>query len=169
MRTLSHALEHLATGMGASFSSSSIKLDTILADEKYLIILLSSYCWYKLAFILCHQSKFSIYHSQDKHFSSASSVPAHCSQNSKPLLAVRPVSLSLRDTYVQKDLAVWNTPSAFCMAAAFYPFVFSCFLLPPLSFHCNTSAVPHHGLYLLLSQPGVRRSFHPIFYCLHFY
>lgn len=68
MLTLSHALEQLATDLGRSFSSSFIKLGAILVDEKYLIILLSSYCWYKLAFILCRQSKFSIYHSQDKHF-----------------------------------------------------------------------------------------------------
>lgn len=38
------------------------------ADENCLIILLSSCHWSKQTFILCHQSKSWIYHSQDKHF-----------------------------------------------------------------------------------------------------
>lgn len=98
-----------------------------------------------------------------------SSVPANCSpQNSKPLLDVRPVLLSLRHLCA-KGLPCLKYTLSICMAAAFHSFVFSCILLPPLSFHCDTSAVPHYGLSLLLSQPGLCQSHHPVFYYLYFY
>lgn len=102
-------------------------------------------------------------------FSPISSEPAHCfPQNPKPLLEVRPVLLSLR-CLCAKGLSCLKYTLSICMAAAFHPFVSSCILLPPLSFHCDTSAAPHYGLSLLLSQPGVCQSRHPAFYYLYFY
>lgn len=99
--------------------------------------------------------------------SSISSVPANCSQNSKPLLDVRSVLLSLRDLCA-KGLSCLKYILSICMAAAFHSFVFSCILLSPLSFHWDSSAVPHYGLSLLLSQPALCQSHHPAFYYLYF-
>lgn len=102
-------------------------------------------------------------------FCSISPVPDPCfPQNSKPLLDVRPVLLSLR-CLCAKGLPCLKFTLSICMAAAFHPFVFSCTLLPSLSFHCDTSAVLHYGSSLWLSQPGVCQSYHPAFYYLYFH
>lgn len=78
-------------------------------------------------------------------FSSISSVADSCfPQNSKPFLDVRQVLLSLR-CLCAKGLPCLKHNLSICMAAAFHPFVFSCILLPPLSFHCDPSAVLHRG------------------------
>lgn len=162
MLTWSRAFEQLITDMNPS---SSIKLDTIWADEKYLIVLLLSPIQAGFCSVISVSSPYITL--KINTCSSISSVPANCSQNSKPLLDVRSVLLSLRDLCA-KGLSCLKYTLSICMAAAFHSFVFSCILLSPLSFHWDSSAVPHYGLSLLLSQPALCQSHHPAFYYLYF-
>lgn len=66
--------------------------------------------------------------------SSISSVPANCSpQNSKPLLDVRSVLLSLRHLCA-KGLSCLKYTLSICMAAALHSFIFSAFFFLPSPF-----------------------------------
>lgn len=140
MLTLLRALEQLAIGTGRSFSSSSIKWDAILAEKKYLIILLSRYHWWRLAFVLHPQSKFSIYHSQDKRFSSISSTPAHLKTPNPSLLwgqlrCLSEILMSNRTllSKTHSQLPPWLLFSTPLFSPAF-------FFTPPFSLWCFSSA-----------------------------